>query len=189
MTPPLPDRLKQAVLVTGNRGKAEEAKRILGIDLATEPLDLPEIQSLDMGEILEAKAEEAWRRLGRPVVVDETSLELAAFGGFPGPLVKWMLEAVGAAGIARSAHALGDPKATARCALLYTDGTTRVLAEGSVEGALLPAPRGDGGFGWDPIFLPAGESRTYAELSPARKDEIGHRGAAWRRLVLELRGR
>lgn len=174
-------------LVTGNRDKLLEAERILGFRPDAHRLDLPEIQSLDLHAVLAEKAREAWRRLRRPVVVEETGLELAALNGFPGPLVKWMLEAVGAAGLARTAHALGDPRATARCALLFRDGEQTIGAEGVAEGRLAAAPRGAHGFGWDPVFVPRERDATYAELAPAVKDEIGHRGRAWRRLLAALR--
>jgi len=177
-------------LITGNPGKLAEARRILGpvsgLELAAESIDLPEIQSLDLVEVLRAKGAEAFRRLGRPVVVDETGLALAALGGFPGPLIKWMLAAVGAAGVARAAHALGDLRATARCALLYLDGEREVIGEGAVDGTLVHPPRGERGFGWDPIFLPDGESLTYGELSAEVKDRISHRSLAWRELLARL---
>lgn len=186
-------RRRPFVLVTGNPHKAREAERILGYRPPHEPLDLPEIQSLDLVEVLRAKAEEAWRRLGRTgavraLVVDETGLALAALGGFPGPLVKWMLQAVGPEGIARTAHRLGDPRATAQCALVYRDGEREVIASADVPGRLAETPRGDAGFGWDPIFVPAGQDRTYAEMSAREKDLVGHRGAAWRRLREQLSG-
>lgn len=184
------------VLVTGNPDKAVEAERILGRRPEIEPLDLPEIQSLDLAEVLTAKAREAWRRLrdaGRPtpVVVEETGLELSALNGFPGPLVKWMLEAVGAEGVARVGLAQDDPGVAAVCALAYYDRpVTRDAAEaeeeillvgaGRTDGTLTLPPRGEHGFGWDPVFVPQGETRTYAELAPAEKDRIGHRGRAWR---------
>ncbi len=173
-------------LVTGNRNKLIEAERILGVKLECDPVDLPEIQSLDIFEVLRAKGEEAFRRLSRPVVVEETGFELAAMGGFPGPLVKWMLDAVGPAGIARTAHALGDTRATARCALIYLDGESERVAEGETRGELVLEPRGDGGFGWDPVFVPEGRSETYAELESELKDRLGHRGKAWRRLQRAL---
>jgi non-canonical purine NTP pyrophosphatase (RdgB/HAM1 family) len=179
--------LPRFVLVTGNRDKVAEARRVWPGEIEHVALDLPEIQSLDLDAVLQAKAEEAWRRLERPLVVEETGLELAALSGFPGPLVKWMLESVGATGIARTALALGDPRATARCRLLYFDGRARTVAEGSTRGVLLAEPRGTGGFGWDPVFLPDGENQTYGELTPARKDAIGHRGQAWRALHQALR--
>ncbi|MEO8502567.1 MAG: dephospho-CoA kinase [Acidobacteriota bacterium] len=176
------------VLVTANPGKLAEARRLLGSDLAAIDLDLPEVQSLDMRAVLEAKADEAWRRTQRPLVVEETGLELDALGGFPGPLVKWMLEAIGPAGIARTAIALGDPHATARCMLLHTDGTRRTFAEGSTRGQMVLPGRGGEGFGWDPVFQPEEEGFTYGELPPSRKDEIGHRGRAWRALRASLIG-
>jgi non-canonical purine NTP pyrophosphatase (RdgB/HAM1 family) len=172
-------------LVTGNPDKRAEAERILGRPVDCAPLDLPEPQSLDLLEVLRAKGEEAFRRLGRPVVVEETGLELAALNGFPGPLVKWMLEAVGAEGIARTGLALGNAAVTARCALLWTDGRGELIGEGATAGTLV-LPRGSGGFGWDPAFLPAGEQLTYGELPPETKDRLGHRGRAWRALMAKL---
>ena len=130
------------VLVTGNRDKVTEAERILGRRLESIDLDLPEMQGLDLLTILRAKGEEAWRRLGRPLAVEETGLDLDALNGFPGPLVRWMLEAVGADGIARTAHALGDPRARAHCAVLYRDAPGAVLGEGRRARHPGPPPAG-----------------------------------------------
>jgi len=138
-------------------------------------------------EVLRAKARHAWESVQRPLVVEETGLELAAMNGFPGPLVKWMLEAVGAAGIARTALASGEPRAKAVCLLLWTDGRHTVLARGETSGDLVLPPRGANGFGWDPVFQPAGDTRTYGELPDEEKDRIGHRGRAWRDLLGRLR--
>ncbi len=174
------------VFVTGNAAKLAEARRLAGPALESVAIDLPEIQSLDLHEILAAKAAEAWRRLERPLIVEETGLELAALGGFPGPLVKWMLAAAGAEGVARAALALGEPRATARCALLYRDGERSVTAEGTTRGVLVLPARGQAGFGWDPVFQPEGETRTYGELEGVEKDRISHRGRAWRELLAQL---
>jgi len=174
------------VLVTGNPDKAAEAERILGRPVPTVAVDLPEIQSLDLLAVLRAKGEEAWRRLGRALVVEETGLGLEALGGFPGPLVRWMLEAAGPEGIARTAHGLGDPAARARCALLYRDAAGAVIAEGSDRGDLVLPARGDFGFGFDVVFQPAGAAGTYAELGAGYKDRHGHRGKAWRALAAAL---
>ena len=183
---PLPDLF----FLTGNSNKAIEASRLWPGRLEVIALDLPEIQSLDLWEVLRAKGDEARRGLGRldrPFVVEETALELDALNGFPGPLVKWMLEAVGPEGIARVALALGDPRATARCALLcvHPDGT-RLEAESLTRGTLVLPPRGGHGFGWDPVFQPEGECRTYGELGAEAKDQLGHRGRAWRALGARL---
>jgi non-canonical purine NTP pyrophosphatase (RdgB/HAM1 family) len=174
------------IFVTGNRDKVAEAERILGRPVEAVALDLPEIQGLDLVAVLRAKGEAAWRILGRPLAVEETGLGLDALGGFPGPLIRWMLEAAGPGGIARTALGLGDPGALARCAVLYRDAAGAVVGEGEERGALVFPPRGDGGFGWDPVFQPAGQARTYGELPGAVKDAIGHRGKAWRALVEAL---
>lgn len=180
------DALPPFVLVTGNPDKAAEAGRILGRAVETVSVDLPEIQSLDLLAVLRAKGEEAWRRLCRPLVVEETGLGLDALAGFPGPLVRWMLEAVGPEGIARTAIALGDPAAAARCALCYRDAAGAVIAEGGDRGELVLPARGGAGFGWDVVFRPAGADGTYAELGAGYKDRHGHRGRAWRALAAAL---
>jgi len=186
----LPAAPPALLFVTGNRSKLAEARRLAGAAgqaLEAVEVDLPEIQSLDMAEVLRAKARHAWESVQRPLVVEETGLELAAMNGFPGPLVKWMLEAVGAAGIARTALASGEPRAKAVCLLLWTDGRHTVLARGETSGDLVLPPRGANGFGWDPVFQPAGDTRTYGELPDEEKDRIGHRGRAWRDLLGRLR--
>ena len=179
-------KLSRVVFVTGNPGKLAEAQRLCDVPLESVDLDLPEIQSLDLEEVLKAKGQEAWSEVHRPLLVEETGLELAGMNGFPGPLVKWMLRAVGAEGIGRAAQATGDMRAVARCALLLVDEENEILAEGTTEGELVLPPRGAGGFGWDPVFVPAGGSQTYAELSPDEKDAVSHRAKAWRDLVEKL---
>lgn len=169
---------------------------MLGPGVEAVALDLPEIQSLDLREVLEAKAEEARHRLGgAAVVVEDVSLETTAWGGLPGPFVKWMLERMGAEALARAARAAdrdaGRSEAewgatVVRSGLLYRDGERRVFAEGVVPGRLVAPPRGSHGFGFDPVFEPEGGSRTFAELEPAEKDLLGHRGKAWRALAAAL---
>ncbi len=178
--------LGHLVLVTGNPNKLEEARRITGVEIDAVDIDLPEIQSNRLEEVLRAKGEEAWRRVGRPLIVEETGLELTALNGFPGPMVKWMIDSVGAAGLADAALRLGDPRAVARCQLLVVDGDETIMAEGSAAGTLVLPARGDFGFGWDPVFQPEGYDRTSAELGEEIKDRIGHRGRAWRALVGKL---
>lgn len=174
------------VLVTGNPGKLAEARRLAGFDFESATVDLPEIQSLSYEEVVREKAAEAWRLLGAPLVVEEAGLGLSALGGFPGPLVKWMLESAGAEGIARTGIALGDPHATATCLLLYKDAEREILAEGITHGTLISPGRGANGFGFDPVFLPERSGRTYGELDGLEKDATSHRGKAWRELLRRL---
>lgn len=178
--------VRSFVLVTGNAAKLREARRILGHQVTAVDVDLPEVQSLDLATVLSAKADAAREHTSGPFIVEETGFELAALNGFPGPLVKWMLAAIGAEGIARLALAAGDVRATARCRLLYRDGERELSAEGLCTGELVLPARGERGFGWDSVFQPAGETLTFGELSDDDKDRIGSRGRAWRGLLARM---
>jgi XTP/dITP diphosphohydrolase len=171
--------LDDLVFVTSSDGKHREAQEILGFPLARADLDLAEPQGLDVVAVARAKARGAHARLGRPVLVEDTALELAALGGFPGPLVRWLLQAAGAAAIARILDPFPDRAARARCAALVWDGEREWLGLGEVNGVIVADPRGAGGFGWDAVFAPewAG-GRTYAELTPAEKNARSHRALA-----------
>jgi non-canonical purine NTP pyrophosphatase (RdgB/HAM1 family) len=182
-------RLEDLVFVTSSMGKLREAEAVLGCRLEHRALDLDEIQSLDLEEIVRRKAAEAHRRLGVPVLVEDTSLELAALGGFPGPLVRWLLASVGPAGICRIASCFSDPTATVRCLTMATDGDQEVVGMGVVTGTIVAAPRGHRGFGWDSTFAPdAADGRSYGEMDEAEKNAISHRRRAFEALREALKG-
>jgi XTP/dITP diphosphohydrolase len=136
------------------------------------------------------KARAVARVLGLPAVADDSGIEVDALDGAPGALSARFAgpEATDRANLDLLVERIRDvaPEArTARyrcvAACVWPDGR-EVWAEGVSEGALILEPRGAGGFGYDPIFVPAGERRTMAELSPEEKDAISHRGKAFRAL-------
>lgn len=172
--------LEDLVFVSSNLDKLREAEAVLGRKLDHQALDLPEIQSLDLEEVVRAKASSAWERLRRPVLVEDTALELVGLGGFPGPLIRWMLATVGPAGICRVAHAFEDPRAVARCLVCATDGGSEIFGDGLVRGVIAETPKGSRGFGWDCTFIPEeGEGRTYGQMEVAEKNAISHRRKAF----------
>ncbi len=173
------------LLVTTRAEKAEEARR-LGFAVEQRALELPEPQALDPAEIVEAKARAAFERLGSPVLVEDSGLAIAAWGGFPGALVKWMEKTVGLDGIARMLDPFSDRSATAVCVVGSFDGKSLVVARGECLGSIADAPRGSAGFGWDRLFVPDGSSRTFAEMAPEEKDLVSHRGRAWEKLARRL---
>ena len=180
-------RLEDLVFVTSNEGKLREAQEVLGVELEHSGLDLPEIQSLDLVEVVRHKARAAFERLGRPVLVEDTSLEIRGLDGFPGPLVRWLLVSVGAAGIGRLAGAFEDQRAAARCIACAFGEGLEVMGEGAIPGVIVSAPRGRKGFGWDPVFAPeGGGGRTFAEMAPAEKNEVSHRRLAFEALRAKL---
>lgn len=136
------------------------------------------------------KAHAVAQALGVPAVADDSGIEVDALGGAPGPRsaryagedatdrdnLRQLLAALkGVPGPGRTARY--------RCvaAVAWPDGH-ELHAEGTCEGTLAPKPRGEGGFGYDPLFVPAGWDRTMAELTPQEKDRISHRGRAFRAL-------
>ena len=172
--------------VTGRSEKVEEAHR-MGYPLECIALDLPEPQALDPGEIARVKVRAAYEKLNRPVVVDDSGLEVIAWGGFPGALVKWLEKSAGLATITRMLDPFPDRRARAVCVLACFDGEKLVAVRGVTEGEIALTPRGERGFGWDAIFVPDGSGATYAELEPGEKDRVSHRGRAWAQLAEKLR--
>ena len=179
--------LDRLVFLTSNAGKAREAAALLGRPIAARAIEIPEIQSLDFAEVVTAKALAAVALLGVPVLVEDSGLSLPAWKGYPGPLTKFAVGAVGEAGFARLAHAWGDPRAEAVSTLgLAWPGARAedvIVAEGRVAGTLAPEPRGASGFGWDVIFIPDGDTRTFAEMSAEEKNRRSHRARAFAALV------
>lgn len=158
----------------------------MGFALERLNLDLPEPQSLDPSEVAEIKVRAAFDRLRRPVLVEDSGLEVLAWGGFPGALVKWLEKSAGLEAIARMLDPFPDRRARAVCSVACFDGTNIAAARGVTEGSISTAPRGSGGFGWDSIFVPQGSAGTYAEMTPDEKDRVSHRGRAWRELAKKL---
>lgn len=170
------------VFVTSNPNKAIEAERILGMPLLHADISLPEIQAATVEEITRYKLQAARSNaLGR-LIVEDVSLGLEALGGFPGPYVKWLLEAAGGRGLAAVSYALNDRTAVARCCLGYWDGVRSHILVGEIRGVVVVEPQGEERFGWDPFFVPHGSRKSFAEMDPGEKDRISHRGKAWRAL-------
>ncbi len=174
------------VFVTSSADKAREAEKILGRKLERVELDLPEIQAATVEEVAREKSREAFRRLERACVVEDSSLGFTAWGGLPGPFIKWFEKAAGLEALCRGLDGFSDRSATAICVLSLRSETEQLTVSGRVEGSIAPNPRGGNGFGWDSIFVPAGFDRTFAEMTEAEKNAISHRRKAWEGLKKKL---
>jgi XTP/dITP diphosphohydrolase len=191
----------RVLLATRNAGKVTELRRILapyGVELVglddAPPYEPGPETGATFGENALAKAREAVAATGLPSVADDSGLVVDALNGMPGVLsARWAgrhgddlanLELV----LAQIADVPDERRGAAFvCAAAWAlpDGRDGVV-EGAVRGRLLRAPRGTGGFGYDPLFVPDGATLTTAELSPEAKDAISHRGQAFRALAPQL---
>lgn len=169
--------MKLAV-VTSNVHKAREVAAYFEGLLEVEHvrLECPEFRSNDVGEIARGKAAFAYETLHRSLIVDDTAFAVEALGGFPGPYAAYVLDTIGYPGILKLLGGEENRRAWFETAIAYADaaGTIR-LFRGRLEGTIVE-PRGNEGFGYDPIFDWYG--RTLAELPLAEKSRISHRGRA-----------
>jgi XTP/dITP diphosphohydrolase len=190
------------VLASRNAGKLEELRRMLGsgYTLVGLPESAPDVAetgaTFEENALLKANA--AVAETGLAAVADDSGLTVDALNGMPGVLsARWsgLPSADPTRDVANLQLVLAQLRETpperrgagfvCAAAVAFPDGREFVV-RGEMRGSLLEAPRGDGGFGYDPIFVPDGGTKTTAELAPAEKDAISHRGRAFRALVAKL---
>jgi XTP/dITP diphosphohydrolase len=192
--------LPRLVLASGNAGKLREFRRLLaplGIDVvAQSELGITEADEphVTFVENALAKARHASRLTGLPALADDSGICVRALGGAPG------VQSARYAGEPRSdarnnekliaaLQGVADRRAHYACVLVlvhHAADPEPIIAEGDWHGTIVDAPRGDGGFGYDPYFLDATTGLTAAELPLARKNELSHRGHAMRALIARL---
>lgn len=176
------------IFVSSNPRKGIEAERILGVPLLRVSIALPEIQASTVEEITRHKLDVARNQGYERLIVEDVSLGFDELGNFPGPYVRWLLEAAGGEGLAAIACALTNRAAKAQCCVGYWDGTETRIFLGETAGGILVQPRGERRFGWDPWFVPRGSDLSFAEMGDALKDALSHRGRAYRLLKAHLAG-
>src|SRR5215213_2408956 len=121
--------MKDFIFVTGSTNKVKEAERLLRVELKHQHIDLPEIQSVDIEEIITKKTMFAYEALGgHPVMVEDTGLFIDAWNGLPGALVKWFIERVGVSGICKMMNEFPNKKAWARTVVATYDGNIKLFS-------------------------------------------------------------
>jgi len=181
--------MKSVVFVTANQSKHREVLRLLaGLDVRWARLDLARPASDDLEVIARARAVEAFRRLGEPCFLESTGLWLWEHGGAPGASFKRAWRDLGEEGFAaRYGGAHGVSRVVVALAESGDPAEVR-LFEGSIAGRLLAAPRGEGGYGWDRLWVPDGYDRTLGELAESAY-VVNMRAAPYLELGDTLRGR
>ena len=195
----------RVVLASSNKGKLRELSALLaplGYDVITQStlgIDTPPETGDTFAANALLKARHAAAVANLPALADDSGIEVDALNGRPGVysaryagegasdqdnLLKMLAEM----------HGVPESKRTARyqCVIAFVsteEDPNPILAKGTWEGTLISHPRGLGGFGYDPIFIPSGFDRTAAELDPAEKNSLSHRGQALRALISQLQNR
>lgn len=191
--------IHELVLATGNAGKVREIRRVLDPLRVTlhsladlDPVPEPEETGRTFGENARAKALAYAAALGRVVVAEDSGLEIDALDGAPGvysarfglpdaPAYSQKFELIYRLLRERVGRVESGARFVCRLALAQP-GRVLFEAEGRVEGHIVEPPRGEGGFGYDPIFYYPPFGQTLAEVPPGRKEEVSHRGRAFRQL-------
>lgn len=195
--------MKRVVLASGNRGKVREINQMLaGLDIEVVPqtdLDVPEVEETGLTFVENAilKARNAARHTGLSAIADDSGIEVDALRGAPG-IYSARYAGPGASDRDNLEKLLADladvpqEERTARfqCLMVYMAhdaDPTPIICQGTWEGRIGFEPKGDNGFGYDPIFFVPENGCTSAELAPDEKNRLSHRGKALRQLVEALR--
>ncbi|ASS73987.1 hypothetical protein CIG75_02640 [Tumebacillus algifaecis] len=177
--------------ISGSKSKQKEMERLCvshGIQMASTKVEINELQTKNLEELVRDKVKKAFDTLKRPLFVEHTMLQLELETGdmshFPGALTSIIWEELGEV---HFSELFGGKKAKATAMIGYCDGKKIYTFQESVCGSISPVPRGEGGFGWDRIFVPNGQARrqerTFAELElVGKKDEYSMRSAVLKKL-------
>ncbi len=172
--------LHSLTFITGNAHKARSVAKHLEFPIKHKKLDLVEIQSLDLHEVITFKAKEAYAQIKKPVLVEDTSFVFAALGRLPGTLIKWF-EEMGNEKLCRMLDPYSDRSATVHISLGLYDGEELKIFTHAVHGTVSDKPRGEG-LGWSPTFIPEGFKKTWAELTEEEREPISGRKKALKQL-------
>ncbi len=170
-------------LVTTNEHKLAELRPLFaeyGVNFETMGIEKVEIRDDSVENVAREAAKHAFTTLQKPVVVDDTGLYIDTLAGFPRSYPAFVLKTIGRGGILRLLEGKTDRSARFVTSVGYSDGENLYTFTGEMRGRISLEERGSEGFGYDPIFIPEGFDRTYAELSFREKTAISHRTRAFR---------
>lgn len=166
--------------ITGNENKAKYVAQWLGADIPHHKLDLDEIQTLDLHELIDHKVKQAYDILKSPVLVEDAQLTFTALGNLPGPFIKWFIEELGYDGLIKILDPFDDRSARGRICYALYDGREITYFEGGMQGVIAHEARGEGGFGFDRIFINDGYKVTRGEMT-----EEDYARTSYRKIALD----
>ncbi len=177
--------------MTTNEGKFREVSRMLaeaGIESEMADLDYPEIQCDTLEEVVQNALNWLSGRVEGDFLIDDSGLFISSLGGFPGVYSSYVFHTISCEGILKILEGVEDRDAEFRCCFgLHWKGEDRLFL-GVSPGTMTKDERGEGGFGYDPIFVPSGHQKTFAEISTEEKNQLSHRGKALEKVLEFLKG-
>mgnify|MGYP000204743836 CR=1 FL=1 len=172
---------------TGNKHKFSEVQRELGISLTQYANGYPELQADTLKEVVIAGMDHLDPIIETPYFLDDSGLEIEALDGFPGVYSAYVHKTIGNDGILRLLKKRIDRNALFKCVIGYRDEKgKRHLFTGTSPGVIGSSLMGERGFGFDPIFIPEGNIKTFAQMEQAEKNSLSHRGDAVRKFKSHL---
>jgi XTP/dITP diphosphohydrolase len=177
----------ELVVVSQNKNKLAEISPLFrehNVEFETSSLEKQEVRSDEVQIVARSAAEHAFRILKRPVVTDDTGLYIDALNGFPRAYPSFVLDTIGKEGVLKLMDGVSDRSAKFITAAAFCDGRITRAFVGEMQGSIASEAAGSGGFGYDPIFIPEGHSKTYAQLSFDEKVAISHRTRSFRAFLV-----
>ncbi|HDO19838.1 MAG TPA: XTP/dITP diphosphatase [Thermoplasmatales archaeon] len=178
---------------TQNKGKFIEAKtklEPLGVCLEQYDKGYPEIQADSLEEVAMYGIGYLSRKVKEPFFLEDAGLFIDSLNGFPGVYSAYVFKRIGCEGILKLMEGKGNRSATFRSIIAYKEkGKKPLIFEGSCRGIISTEKRGNHGFGYDPIFIPEGSTKTFGEMVPKEKNRYSHRGNSLNELSQYLKSR
>ncbi|ASJ15994.1 non-canonical purine NTP pyrophosphatase [Thermococcus chitonophagus] len=166
--------------ITSNPGKVKEASSLLkplGIEVEQLKFPYPEIQADSLEEVVEFGIRWLKDKVSKPFFIEDSGLFIEALEGFPGVYSAYVYRTIGLDGILKLMEGIENRRAYFKSVIGYYDGKVHIFV-GKVYGKISHEKKGTQGFGYDPIFVPDGYDKTFAEMTTEEKNAISHRGKA-----------
>jgi len=181
--------MKTIYFITGNKGKVLEAKTKfsdLNIEIIQKDLGYPEVQADSLEDVARFGAEHVQEKFDHPFILEDAGLFIDALDGFPGVYSAYVFYRIGCPGILKLLKDVEDKKrkATFRSVYAYGESDRKpMFFMGECQGVISKETLGKHGFGFDPIFIPDGETRTFAQMETKEKNRLSHRGKSLEKLM------
>ena len=183
--------MKTLYFITSNKGKVREATeklRPLGFSVVQKDLGYPEVQADCLEEVVQQGLEHVRAKFHQAFMLEDAGLFIEALQGFPGVYSKYVFFTIGLPGILSLLDGVKNRKAVFRSVYAYSEPRKKpVIVVGKCTGTISTETRGKHGFGYDPIFIPNDEEKTFGEMTTEEKNQFSHRAKALEKLITEFK--